>query len=117
MAEVAEPVTVGRLEGDSLDAALPALHALLASAKLPEDSAHGLLNGERLVPLPEEAAIRVWLVFNVVNALRSGPKIETAMRRAAELSDDDVVFWLRKIISDDSSSESHRRALLIVLTD
>lgn len=117
MAEVAEPVTVARLDGAALDVATEHLQPLLASADVSGDALAELLTSDRSLPIAEETAIRLGLVFNAVNALRSGAKIETAIQRAAEMPAEEAVFWLRKIVNDRSPTETHRRALVMILTE
>lgn len=117
LVEVAQPVTIARLDGTALEAAVEPLTNIMRAYGLSEQAVHDLLTSNHAVPLAEELAIRLGLVFNAINTLRSGAKVATAVRRAEAMSVDEGVFWLKKLIAEDSPTDAHRRALLMILTE
>lgn len=110
-------VTIARLDGSAFQATAESLSRILVASGLSEQEVRELMTSGRTVPLAEDLAIRLGLIFNVVHALRSKDKIATALQRTETFSVDDSVFWFRKVVDGSPAAEVHRRALMMILTE
>lgn len=118
MTSVDAPRTIAHLDGKALTAARPVLGTLLRTANVDEAQISQLFSRDHTLPVSEEVAMRLGLVFQAVNSLRSPDRVQAAIDRISHLDEDDLVYWLKKLTAADSEIvDKHRRALLTVLIE
>lgn len=93
---VPKPTTVAMLEGGALDMAAEPIDRLL---NLPEVE-HGFLDREALIPIDEDAAIRLGLVFVGINSLRSPERVAKVIEGIQAMPLDRAAMWLADITND-----------------
>lgn len=118
VSSVSVPQTIAFLDGTALDAARPVLGNLLRGANVNEAQVMEALSRDYTIPVDEEIAMRLGLVFHAISSLRSPDRVRTAIDRISRLDKDDLIFWINKLTTaDPEMAEKHRRALLFVLTE
>jgi hypothetical protein len=108
------PTTVARIEGAAFKLAQPAIATALAAQGLGAERAAAFLMSDETLVIDETQALRLGLIFNLVNALRSGDKVQQIVEGIALMSEVETAFWLGKITSD--TNDNGRKALIVYLT-
>ncbi len=107
-------VRVSRLGGDALRAVMEQVHASLRRAsyspsKLDRDP------GEP-VPIPEEEAVRLGLLFLTVQPMRKAERIHSIARAVYAMGGEELFYWFGKSSAPREGGRA-RRALRVLLSE
>jgi hypothetical protein len=102
------PTTIARVDGATLEALAPFVAHLLGRS----ESAQGLMGVERTIPVAEESAVRLALVFSIVSARFSHDKFEALVALVNRLPVDEVGFWTKRVSTADEMAEIYRKSFL-----
>lgn len=119
---VADIVTRGRLDGATLELAEDAIVAMLrdAGATFDRPSSEpgvepaGVFDVDRTLPVGEADAIRLSLIFNAVNSLRSEDKVQAIIDGISAMPIEQATAWMSMISANE---ESGRKALIVYLAE
>ncbi len=95
------PTTVGRLDGTSLAATRPSIAAILQN-----NNGHGVnvaddaFTEDRVYPVGEDAGMRLHLLFEAAQIMRSPEKMQQVGAAIAAMEPYDVTYWHKKITQD-----------------
>lgn len=109
--KVDQPTTIGQLDGSALeDAREPLAELLPRQPGLPETQ---LGEKDEVLRIEEELALRLALIFNSINRLRSQSKMRKIIKGVQTLPQQAAAYWVQEMARGQQAAQKALETLLI----